>query len=223
MSNTYEHVLNAQELADAGDYVEQLRLLVHETQIHNAGYRERAAGGCLAIAQQHHHAIVFLIEHQLFASAFSLFRPLFEAYVRGEWLSLSAGEPAVAAFLKGREPPRIDCLLDELEMTDSFKEKTLSKFKLSAWRIMCDYTHTGGLHVQRWNTDAGIEPDYSRGEVLELLRFADVIASLTVSALARLIGNDELAFRALDLLKTRTAAHKLAGGIEDPFERPAEG
>jgi len=34
---------------------------------------------------------------------------------------------------------------------------------------MCAYTHTGGLHVQRWNSETAVEPVYAPEEVEEVL------------------------------------------------------
>ncbi|MFQ5799877.1 MAG: hypothetical protein ACE5H0_14460 [Bacteroidota bacterium] len=45
-------------------------------------FRHRLAGGCLDVALEHHKAIVLLVAHSLYGSAFSLVRLMFEAYVR---------------------------------------------------------------------------------------------------------------------------------------------
>lgn len=198
-------MLTTEELGRAGSYVEQLRLSVHELEVPSTN-RARAAGSCLAIAQEHHHAIVRLIEERLFASSFALLRIEFEAYVRGEWLFQCASDLIVEAFLRGKEPPKIACLLADLEMLESFNENLLSQIKQQTWKSMCAYTHTGGLHVQRWNTEDGIEADYSRDEVLEVLKFAEIIASLAVIGVDRLASDDELAVRTLEAFKKRVEA-----------------
>jgi hypothetical protein len=198
-------MLTADEISRAGSYVEELRQSVHELDVPGTN-RSRAAGSCLAIAQEHHHAIVRLIEERLFASSFSLLRIEFEAYVRGEWLSLCASDSIVESFLQGKEPPKIDCLLADLEMLDSFNEKVLSQIKQKTWNAMCAYTHTGGLHVQRWNTAEGIESNYSRDEIIEVLKLAEVIASLAVIGVAHLASNEKLAVRTFDTFKKRMEA-----------------
>ena len=198
-------LLSAEEMCSAGSYVEQLRLSVHEHLLPNSD-RVRAAASCFGIAQVHHHAIIRLIEERLYASAFALVRAEFEAYVRGEWLSLCASDSEVKRFLLGKEPPKLDELLAKVEATDSFNEQVLSQIKRRSWKAMCGYTHTGGLHVQRWNTEDGVESNYSREEILEVMRFAETIASLTVIGVARLANDDELAMRTLEAFKTRVAA-----------------
>lgn len=198
-------MLTDDEIARAGDYVEELRASVHDLEM-SSDFRTRAAGSCFAIAQEHHHSIVRLIEWNLFASVFALIRIEFEAYIRGEWLSQCASDSVIDAFLKNKEPPRIDCLLTELEMVESFNERVLSQIKEKTWKSMCAYTHTGGLHVQRWNTEDGIEANYSRDEVLEVLKFAEIIASLSVIGVARLANDDALAIRTLESFKKRVNA-----------------
>ena len=195
-------MLTADEVERAQKYVEELRLIVDGLTAPNNS-RTRAAGSCFGIAQEHHDAIVRLSEWRLFAAAFALVRIEFEAYVRGEWLALCANDLVVEAFIEGKEPPKIDCLLAELEMLESFKQRVLSQIKQKTWKAMCAYTHTGGLQVQRWNTEEGIEANYSRGEILEVVKAADIIAALAVNGVVRLVGDERLASRALEALKKR--------------------
>ena len=49
----------------------------------------------LSVAQDHHCAIVLLLQEGLCASAFALLRLEFEAYLRGAWLAHCASEDAV--------------------------------------------------------------------------------------------------------------------------------
>ena len=168
-----------------------------------ANNRVRAAGSCLGIAQDHHHAIVVLLDARLYASCFALLRVAFEAYVRGEWLALCATDTQVRNFLNGREPPKIDNLLGALARKDAFKEGRLSLIKKRNWKALCGYTHTGGIHVQRWNTSDGIEANYSIAELLEALRFADMIATLSVLGVLSLADDAETSEKVLERFKAR--------------------
>jgi hypothetical protein len=197
-------MVSSTQIQSAGEYVEWLRQQVHEKQV-PATTRVRAAGACLALAQEHHHSIVFLVDHQLYGSAFALVRLAFEAYVRGEWLALCATDASLQSFLAGQEPPKIDNLLADLERTPAFSESVLSAIKAKSWRAMCDYTHTGGRHVQRWNTADAIEASYEDGEIREVLSFAEAIGSLSVIGLATLADDSELALRVLERVKQRAA------------------
>lgn len=195
-------MLSDTELNAANAYGEYLRLAVHEREL-PASQRVQAAAGCLAIAQDHHHAIVVLLESRLYASVLALVRVAFEAYVRGEWLSLCASNAEVRKFLKGKGRLDINILLEALEKTAGFQEQTLSRIKKRTWNSMCAYTHTGGLHVQRWLTESAIEPNYSKDELLEALRFADIIASLSVLGVLTLANDDERAQKVLERYKAR--------------------
>lgn len=198
-------MLTDKQLTDANIYGEWLRLLVHDRNL-PATDRVRAAGSSLSIAQDHHHAIVVLLDARLYASCFALVRVAFEAYVRGEWLALCATDTQVRRFLKGGDPPKIDQLLRALEKKDAFKEGRLSLIKKCTWKTMCAYTHTGGLHVQRWNTADGIEPNYSVYELLEVLRFADIIATLAVLGVLRIAEDQAAAETLLERFKARMGA-----------------
>lgn len=195
-------MLTDKQLDDAAAYGEWLRQAVHERKLPDND-RVRASGTCLAIAQDHHHAIVVLLEARLYASSFALVRVAFEAFIRGEWLARCATDAKIRQFLKGGDPPKIDCLLGDLENTPAFKERALTHIKKRTWKAMCGYTHTGGLHVQRWNTAEAIEPNYSLEELLEVLRFAEIIASLSVLGMATLMNDEVLAQKVLDGFKRR--------------------
>ncbi|MBU2571575.1 MAG: hypothetical protein KJ725_16425 [Gammaproteobacteria bacterium] len=180
--------------------VEDLRAIVHEIDIPD-NPRTRAAGACFAIAQEYHQAIVRLIEWKLYAAAFALVRLEFEAYVRGEWLSSCAKDNEIEEFLNGnKEPPKINCLINQLETLELFNVGVLSEIKEKNWRAMCDFTHTGMLHVQRWNKDDGIQANYFQDEILEVINFASHIASFSVIGLANLADNEALIHRIIELM-----------------------
>ena len=180
------------EISCAKKYIEELRRFVHDLDLPNDN-KVLAASSCFAIAQEHHHAIVLLVELRLLAPAFSLVRAGFEAYIRGNWLSMCANDAQIEEFIKGEEPPKINCLIDQLDKHYQFGEdNSLSQFKKKAWKPMCAYTHTGGLHVQRRNTADGIEANYSKEEVLEVIQFAELFATFATIGVAVLADNVEL-------------------------------
>jgi Family of unknown function (DUF6988) len=119
-------------------------------------------------------------------------RPEFEAYIREEWLARLVDENMINRFLHREEPSPLDCLLVKLEATD-FKKNVLSHLKKKYWKAMCDYVHTGGRQVRNWITTDSIQPNYSSQAVLEVIRFAETIASPSVVGLAHLADDDDLA------------------------------
>jgi hypothetical protein len=196
MSNDPSH------LPGAGEYVEWLRLQVHE-KVLPATNRARVSAACLALAQEHHHAIVLLVEERLYGSAFALVRVAFEAYVRGQWLGNCATDQQVDEFARGAEPPRFGALLEEVEQLPAFAAGALSAIKKAHWNSMCAYTHSGGLHTQRWQTPLAVEPNYSPAEVNEVLLFAEITGSLSVIAIAALANDARTANLVLERFKLR--------------------
>ncbi len=187
-------MISTERIQAAIELVEWIRVSVHDQPL-TANERNLVAVPCYAITQDHHHAIVLLIDHQLFASSFALLRIAFESYIRGVWLSLCATDTEIEKFNNGWEPPNITKLLNDVEATPGFTEKILSHIKTQSWKAMCDFTHTGGLHTQRWNSSDAIEPNYSNQEIEEVLQLSEILAIMSVIGLAEVIGNDALAYR----------------------------
>jgi hypothetical protein len=162
------------------------------------------AGGCLSVSQDHHSAIVHLLDSRLYASAFALVRAQYDAYVRGLWLSFCATEDEVAAFSSGNEPKKmnnIGALLTELETVEAYEGGQLSNFKADSWSAMCSYTHTGGLQVQRWQTQEAIEPNYAIEEICEVAKVSGAFALLAGVGIASIAKDDALAMRLLEKVK----------------------
>ena len=55
---------------------------------------------------------------------------------------------------------------------------------------MCAYTHSGGLQIQRWQTEDSVKPNYKSDEIEEVLAFANLIASLSAIELIGLSGSE---------------------------------
>ncbi len=188
----------------AVDYLNWLGGSISECDMPNT-LRVRVAAGCLAIAQDHHHAIVALLDRSLFASSFSLLRCQFGAYVRGEWLALCATDSEVKKFADGVEPPKIGLMLKALEATPAFAEKILTRVKVENWNAMCSFTHTGGLHVGMWQGIRIIEPNYSIDEIRNVLSYAEIFGALAVVGVASLANNERIAESVLARLKDHAA------------------
>ena len=160
--------------------------------------RNRLSAACLSVTQDHHAAIIVLLEQKLYASAFTLARPQYESYVRGLWLANCATDVEVERFATGDEPPGITVLLASLQKVEAFENGMLSKIKQDSWRDMCEYTHTGALQAKRWLTEAGIEQNYPAEEIEMLANFAGSIALLSGIGTAMIAQNEQLANRLLE-------------------------
>ena len=179
-------------ISTAGQFVELLRRQVHEKTI-SASNRSRAAAACFALAQEHHHSIVVLVERCLYGSAFSLVRVEFEAYVRGEWLAHCATDAQVESFIGGGNPPDFSALVSAVERAHDFADANLEALRKAHWSSMCAYTHTGGLHVQRWQSEFAVEPSYDEEEVHAILKFAEIFGAIAAVAFLGLANDTESA------------------------------
>jgi hypothetical protein len=193
------------EISCANKYIEELRRFVHDLDLPNND-KVMAAGACFDIALEHHHAIVRLVELGLLAPAFSLVRAEFDACIRGNWLWKCANEAEIEKFINDdKEPPPIQNMITQVEDQFGFGDDTyLSQVKKKSWKPMCSYTHTGGLHVQRRITKDGIKANYSKEEVLEVIRFAEVFATLATIGFADLADNVELGNQILEAYVVRS-------------------
>ena len=193
-------VVAPERLEAASDHVDWIGHAMADASF-TATYRTRAAAACFAVVQEHHQAIVILTDHRIFASSFALVRVAFDSYVRGAWLSLCATEAQAEAFFGGKEPEGMNVLLKALEGKPEFSNGDLTAIKAGSWKAMCAYTHTGGLQVQRWNTDDAVEPNYALDEVMEVLLFSELLGMMSVVSFAGLIDDTALANDALARLK----------------------
>lgn len=195
-------MLPPERIQKSVEFVEWLRQSVHDQSLPDDN-RTRVACSCFAITQDHHHAIVLLVKNRLYASSFALLRLEFEAYIRGLWVSLCANESQITNFIskEGWEPPSPTLMLSNIEENPGFSKKVLSIVKDQTWKLMCDYTHTGVLHVQRWNTASGIEPNYPPDEVEGILGFSEIIGAMSVASVAQFGGKQDLALSILSKIK----------------------
>lgn len=163
--------------------------------------RNRIAGSAFAVAMDHHAAIVLLIRQTMYSSSFALLRVLFEAYLRGLWLKYCASDEQVSRVFHGEEPPK--SMVAEIEATEGFSDGVLSHIKRQAWGTMCDYTHTGGLHLQRWQSSSAIEPQFDEAELEECLNAAELFGAMACLELIQLNKNGDNGIHVLELMRQR--------------------
>jgi hypothetical protein len=140
-----------------------------------ATVKNRAAGTAFFIAQAHHHAIFFLLKNKFYSSSFALLRPLFEAYLRGMWLKHCANETQIHEILQGAEPPKT--MVADIHAISPFEKFPL--IKKSVWSTMCDFTHTGGLHLLQWQSSDGLKPNFKDAALEECLNCAELFGAMS--------------------------------------------
>ncbi|MCU0952027.1 MAG: hypothetical protein MUC68_13470 [Burkholderiaceae bacterium] len=172
-----------------------------------ATLRNRTAGACFAIALEHHEAVTVLAAQAppLYSSAFALVRPTYESCLRGMWLSHCATEEQVKSFSMDCKVPDMASLAQAVENAGDLNRKQLSGIYAKHWSAFCSYTHSGGLHAQRWNTPDAIESNFSDDEVREVLQFTSAMALLAAIGVATLASNEVLARELLEAARVYAA------------------
>ena len=91
--------------------------------------RFRLAGACLHVALDHHKAIVLLVAHRIYSTAFALVRFLLDSYVRGVWLHRCATEAEVRLYEADTHKKSFDDVVGEIEKLEAFNDGVLSDLK----------------------------------------------------------------------------------------------
>ncbi|MFQ6035376.1 MAG: hypothetical protein ACE5NM_05945 [Sedimentisphaerales bacterium] len=148
--------------------------------LHRKGYASQDISNLLAaytdLALEHHESIYLLIDRKLYGSAFALVRPLFDTFYRAHWVCGCATKEQVHEICNNDSfqfPKMSDMVrsIDEKYASDRF----FSSIKDSSWPAMCSYTHSGLLAICRRFTGNTIKPNYSEGEILEVLNSTNVV------------------------------------------------
>ena len=106
----------------------------------------------------------------------------------------------------GGDPPNLTALISTVGQVPGFEENVLSKIKRQLWRSLCAYTHSGGLHLQRWQTDDAVEPNYAPDEIEEVLSFAETLGSIGTIAILGVTDQTVLANDVLEAFRGRRDA-----------------
>lgn len=142
---------------------------------------------------EHHIGIHTLVDQGVYGSAFALFRPQFEAYVRGAWCHFCASDNQVMKFLNGSDPPPINSQIVDLEVTGSFDSDSLSRMKAQVWKNLNDFTHGGAIQVKARNTRDEVIQSYKPEHVAGLVTSSSTLALLAGVGIAAVVANDALA------------------------------
>lgn len=157
--------------------------------------RARVSASLHHLAIEHYTAIHTLVEHDLCGSAFALFRPEFEAYLRGAWYHLCASDREIANFLRGSEPPKSGVLIQQLEAREAFTRGELRRMKSKLWRNLCDFTHGGIIQVMARTTRDEIVQSYKPAHVAGLLTSSATLSLLAGVGIASVVKSNDLAIK----------------------------
>jgi hypothetical protein len=182
-----------QTLTDAlkrsGDWMSACTTLVDGVAFETT-LRARVAVSLHHLCIEHHGGGHVLIERGVRGSAFALYRPQFEAYVRGHWYADCATEDQLATFVSGEDPPHMNRLVDDLEESSGGIGGLIRQVKQDTWRNMCAFTHGGSIQVKARAVRDEIRQSFTddhTGQLLDTMTMLSYLAALGIAAVA----NDE--------------------------------
>jgi hypothetical protein len=151
--------------------------------------RSRVALACFAVAQQHHSAMLILLDrpNPLQSTAFALLRPLMEATFRGEWVLHCAKDDQVRNFATGgKQQLDMASVIKALEKLNPGSDAHRILY-LNNWKIVSAYTHCFEHQVQHWLVQNDVSPKYESAQVAWLLNAGTACFRLCVSSVQSLV------------------------------------
>jgi hypothetical protein len=149
---------------------------------------------------EHHRSIILLIERNLFSSACTLMRPLFEAYVKGEWFSHCAEEKDFNALRKDNFQKTFGLMITEI---DKNKGSKLSVPKGHYWGTLNSFTHSGAALLSRKYNEDSITNNHDDKLLKSLLDFSANYALLSGCEISMCSGNKVAIQDSLDLARLK--------------------
>lgn len=180
------------EIQKAKKFMTMLNEHIIDLSISNYPLRNHLSARYFAIACDHHHAIVVLMQNERFASSFALLRILHESFTKGLWVFKCASDCQIEEIYKDNLGfPSQNCLVNKIKNTpEAFDLWPDADDRKNNWGIMNELTHTGMLHLKKWDrSDSTIEAGYTDKEILEVLKSAEAIGIYATLSLARLAGS----------------------------------
>ena len=177
---------------------EALKDLIGWIDDHTAGLslpadeRSQIAVGCFDVALEHQAAIVLLYHSGLYGSVLALLRVLSESVVRGLWLNGCATDAELAKFKSGKLDKKFYEFVSEYEQKIGTPNGVLSRYKLSVWPQLNDFTHTGFLQVSRRHKPGRVEANYPDQDLTHALNAAGALGLIAAGQLIAIGQRDDL-------------------------------
>lgn len=161
------------------------RMLGAEASVDTRG---RIAIAYLSICLDHREAILLLMHFGAFASATALQRPLLEALMSGVWIDGDAtSEEMQNIATLTRPPPTFEKMVQRLRKVHAFGK--WFEILREHYGIFGDYAHGHGRQLSRWLSPSGVAPQYSDEQMIEILRYSDVIGLLAAIFREKIAGH----------------------------------
>lgn len=176
---------------DFENWVKKLDTLMDGVSV-DGSEKTRCAVSLFHLCIEHNKGVCVCLKGEAPSSAFSLFRPLFEALIRGLWVSRCAPDDEVSKFVRGGEPPKIRKQVEEIEKSPDFSHGKLGEYKKRVWKLANDFTHGGSVMVRSRNTKDEIISNYSVSEIQWVLSRSSELALIAAVESADLAGDADL-------------------------------
>ncbi len=137
---------------------------------------------------EHHRSIIVLCERQLYSSAASLLRCVFESYVKGLWFAEFANE---SDFDKLRND---EFKKDFFKMVNALENKNNNGLKTAKeryWPNLNSFTHSGTAQLSRRIKDDQIVSNFDPEFIEQMLSFSNTYALLSFGQIAEMSGNSQ--------------------------------
>lgn len=145
------------------------------------------AGTLYALSMEHREAILLLVRHNARSSAFALWRPTYEAYMRGYWAENCATDQDFSNIkANNNQLPKLEQIVSRLEKFEPETEH--ARTKSAVWKTMSHFAHGGIQALARWMGPDGIGSNHPDEEAVSLLRMVNIYGVLACAGAARIAG-----------------------------------
>jgi len=146
---------------------------------------------------EHHTGIHTLTDNGVIGSALALFRPQFEAYIRGAWFHHCAEEQVIDEFIQDAEPLRVGVreMIRQLEKKEAFNNGVLSRLMQQHLQNWNDFTHGGAIQVKARNSQGEVIPSYKPDHVASVLTSSATLSLLAGVDIASVAEREDLAVK----------------------------
>jgi hypothetical protein len=127
---------------------------------------------------------------------------VFEAYLRGLWLKHCASDADFQKFMNGK-PKKNRIMIAAIEALPEFGVGAFSSITTYAWDAMCDFAHTGALHLQRWQSQDGIEQNFDSEELVKFLNYSELFAAMSGLEMAQMSKDGNIEESVFELIQKR--------------------
>jgi len=183
-------VLNIQ-LSKSKEWIQKSRTLLHGASFETSA-KSKLSMSLFHLSLEHEHGMCSLAEKGLYGSALSLFRPQFEAHVRGIWVYLCATDNQLKKFLAGEWAPTLHEAIKLIERAEGQEEGPLRVMKKVLGKDLNDFTHGGAIQAIARSPIDQVASKYDMEQVESVLLVSSVLSFRTCLEISKVVGDAAL-------------------------------